>query len=85
VEESEILCLVGESGCGKTTTGRIMVGLLNQSEGNVLYRGRPVEGLQGKDRAEYARRCRSSTRTRSPRSTLSTHGWADSVLPPEPP
>jgi oligopeptide/dipeptide ABC transporter ATP-binding protein len=55
VAENEILCLVGESGCGKTTTGKIMVGLLSQSSGEVLYRGRPVESLSRKEHSEYRR------------------------------
>ena len=55
VAQGEIVCLVGESGCGKTTTGRIMVGLLDAAEGEVIYRGQPVHDLQGKDRAEYRR------------------------------
>jgi peptide/nickel transport system ATP-binding protein len=43
VEENEIICLVGESGCGKTTTGKIMAGLLGHSDGQVLINGRPRE------------------------------------------
>ena len=39
IAPNEIVCLVGESGCGKTTTGKIIVGLLGQSAGDVLYRG----------------------------------------------
>jgi len=55
VGENEIVCLVGESGCGKTTTGRIMVDLLEPSAGTVLYKGHPLAALRGKDKDEQRR------------------------------
>jgi peptide/nickel transport system ATP-binding protein len=39
VGENEILCIVGESGCGKTTTGKIVAGLNDPTRGEVLVRG----------------------------------------------
>jgi oligopeptide/dipeptide ABC transporter ATP-binding protein len=53
IPEGEMLCLVGESGCGKTTTGKMIAGLLSTSSGRILHRGQDIATLSGQDHKDY--------------------------------
>lgn len=45
IEPGETVCLVGESGCGKSTTGRMVAGLLEATSGEVLFEGKSIKQL----------------------------------------
>ncbi|MCE1247576.1 MAG: ABC transporter ATP-binding protein [Firmicutes bacterium] len=47
VKKGETCALVGESGCGKTTTGRIIAGLAPADGGSVKFEGREILNLKG--------------------------------------
>ncbi len=50
IRRGETFGLVGESGCGKTTTGKVITGLESPSAGSVIYKGADLSTLRGHER-----------------------------------
>jgi len=46
VREGELLCLIGASGCGKSTMLNLFAGFTRPSAGQLLLRGRPITGIE---------------------------------------
>lgn len=53
VRRAETFGLVGESGCGKTTTGRTIIRLYDPTDGEVLFDGRNISGKMTRDLRNY--------------------------------
>ena len=51
--EGEFVSIVGESGSGKTTLSKMLLGLLNVTEGEIFFRGKPRDISSGRKKREY--------------------------------
>lgn len=56
VHKGEALCVVGESGCGKSTVARTVMGLLTPSAGSISYRGERIDHLDDKALLPYRKK-----------------------------
>jgi peptide/nickel transport system ATP-binding protein len=55
LEEGEVASLIGESGSGKSTIGKMILRLISIDSGTIKYNGKNIDTLKGNDLKEYYR------------------------------
>ena len=53
--KNETLAIVGESGCGKSTTGRCLIRLEDPTGGQIIYKGQDIARLKGREKKQLAK------------------------------
>ena len=76
--EGEFVSIVGESGSGKTTLSKMLLGLLNPTEGEISFQGKPRDISSGSKRKEYWRGIQAIFQ--DPYSSYNTFHKIDAVL-----
>lgn len=55
IARGETFSLVGESGCGKTTCGRTLLGIYPRTSGTILYKGKDISELDRREQKDFKR------------------------------
>ena len=76
--EGELVSIVGESGSGKTTLSKMLLGLLNVTEGEILFQGKPRDISTRKKKKEYWNGIQAIFQ--DPFSSFNTFNKIDTVL-----
>ena len=56
VKKGEILSIVGESGCGKSTTAKLMLKIEEPTDGEILFEGKDITKIEGEELREYRKK-----------------------------
>ena len=76
--EREVISIVGESGSGKTTLAKMLLGLINSTEGDIYFQGQKRDISSGKKKQEYWKNIQAIFQ--DPFSAYNTFHKIDAVL-----